>query len=838
MTRKYLLIGISTAALAAGVASAQTGNTSTTSGCQTDTSTSTNTCTVNNNAVNNDRNQSTIRISGTNNVVTVDQLGDDNRSFVDITGNTNTVDHDQAGDENFASTTINGSNNRSDIEQRDENSSATVSITGNRNTSSVLQGASTGDAGGGASLASGGQNNVATILLRGNNLSSSVTQGGTNATGATGGDNSATVDLSSAVATVTTAGVATQSSTITQSSRGNTARVVIREGATSADDFNSSAITQNNTLFSGGSTTGTFTSGAPTATNNPRSDNVADNSIAGVGNRVVVNQDGVQNFSSASVSRGGTGATSGTPAAFNGLAVPANRRAGNDVTVTQSGRNLSSQIAVGGREAAQGRGNQLALTQRGTSTGATTDASGTTTGGVATTTAGEEGRNHSATVYQFGQLGRIDITQENNTASTAVTTSNTAGVQSGSVADVSQSSFAGTVTLRQSGTNTAFLSQGGGAADTGSNTSGNNVLTVSQIDAGDLASTSTGSTDPFGGTGTTTPGETRSNIVLASQAGRFNTATVNQNASNASASVFQRRGSTNATVLINQGTGAGFGSVAAPSATAVGASANLTADVEQGGRGTIDIRQDGGSLRARVNQNNSDFSGAGNETGATPSVAQISQISVFNSALVNQTGSSNSATVDQRSSGTSALVNRVTITQAGGSVNGANTATARQISAATALQSGTTAGSGVSGGTAAVAAGPSGDPDARAAGARSAEIVISQTNNATATSSNNGPNSATVEQRGAGQYGEITQNGRNNTAGILQEAGATNAVAIIRQTGFGNAFFITQTAPGQFFRVTQDGSGNNVVTSSGTGGGGTGNTTPIPVGVGGFTATP
>jgi hypothetical protein len=49
-------------------------------------------------------------------------------------------------------------------------------------------------------------------------------------------------------------------------------------------------------------------------------------------------------------------------------------------------------------------------------------------------------------------------------------------------------------------------------------------------------------------------------------------------------------------------------------------------------------------------------------------------------------------------------------------------------------------------------------------------------------------------------------------------------VAIIQQTGDGNTFFITQTQPGQFQRVVQNGNGNantTVIASGPTNTGGT-----------------
>jgi hypothetical protein len=709
-----------------------------------------------------------------------------------------------------------------------------VSITGTFNSSSVVQGANAGSGIGPSTGATGGENNQATVLLRGNNLSSTIVQGGAfNAGLATNlpsaGNNVATVDLASEAASSNNAAVANQISSIRQESRGNTARVLIRGGrgsATAADnDPNTATVTQRNTQFQSDAAGTGFQSGTPNATNNPTSNNTVDLSINGFGQQVIVTQDGVQNFTSASVNRGGTGtAGAAGQTQFEGLSFPIGRRAGNDLNVSQSGRNMTALVSVGGRDAEnrQGRGNQLAITQRGVVDALT---------GLPTGAAGDEGRGHSATVYQFGQLGRIGITQQNNTASTAQTTGNPGGQQFGSVADVSQSAFASTVTLTQRGTNSAFLSQGGGSADVGANTSGNNQLVVDQTDAGDNPGGSSTDPDPFGGTDTG-QGQPFSNVVIASQAGRFNVSVVNQNASNASASIFQRRGSSSATVSINQGMNAGFGS-GAVTGTAAGGARDVTADVDQGGTGRIDIRQDGRDLRARVNQNNVEFSTNTTAIPADQGVVQISQVGRNNSALVNQTGTFSTATVDQRfNNGTSSASfrNVVQIDQTGGNrADRANIATARQgtggtISGISAVGS-PASGSGVAGDTA----------DNRAAGQRSAEIRISQTHPGTGV----GVNSATVEQRGAGQYGEITQNGRDNTAGILQTDTATNAVAIIRQNGDGNTFFIQQERPGQFFRVVQSGGNNNVITSTGlenagsTTPGGTGGTT-VPV----FTTSP
>jgi hypothetical protein len=90
-------------------------------------------------------------------------------------------------------------------------------------------------------------------------------------------------------------------------------------------------------------------------------------------------------------------------------------------------------------------------------------------------------------------------------------------------------------------------------------------------------------------------------------------------------------------------------------------------------------------------------------------------------------------------------------------------------------------------------------------------------------------NSATVEQRGAGQIGRIFQTGSNNEAGILQDVMATNSTAIITQTGRGNTFFITQNQPNSFLRVTQNGNANQTVLLGSGGSNNTGGTTSTTV---------
>jgi hypothetical protein len=328
--------------------------------------------------------------------------------------------------------------------------------------------------------------------------------------------------------------------------------------------------------------------------------------------------------------------------------------------------------------------------------------------------------------------------------------------------------------------------------------------------------------------------------VGVAQAGRNNLGSITQNATRASATLFQRRGSANLTATINQGTGQGFGTTDPDDETGIGgidgpiepvagtggaaSATNVTATINQGGLGgSVNVRQDGDNLTAMVNQNNAEFSTAGRTeanggtAGTNAPVVQISQVGSRNNAEVTQAGSNSTATVDQRNANTGTNVSNVFIGQAGGSVNGANIATARQTFTGTG-----TATIGTGGST-----GPSGDAAARGPGTFTNEIEIRQTNEGTSTAG--GVNSATVEQRGAGQIGRIFQTGSNNEAGILQEMAATNSTAIITQTGRGNTFFITQNQPNSFLRVTQNGNANQTVLLGSGGSNNTGGTTSTTV---------
>jgi hypothetical protein len=333
----------------------------------------------------------------------------------------------------------------------------------------------------------------------------------------------------------------------------------------------------------------------------------------------------------------------------------------------------------------------------------------------------------------------------------------------GNVAEVFQFQGGNTTTLR----NQTTVTQGNSAATSASNPLSNNRASASvagQSNSGTINQNGRNSNAELSqglGQGLTQRGSGVSNLVRVSQAGNTNSVTVAQDSVAAVGDVWQQAGSpegrsSNNSVDLQQGTGttgsdsfsAGFFGNTAPTGAAT---RNLTADVIQGN-----------------NPNSASFN-----------VAQVRQDGVDLTAIVRQAGT-----------GTSALPNLVRISQQGGT-GGANRATGVQ-------------GAGVGPSAAGdPAAGQAGDEFFFGGGARSAELNILQSGSA---------NSATIEQRGRGQFARIEQGpGTGNTASILQDVAATNATAVISQTGSNNTYDVVQTGPGQYIRVRQTGN-NNVVT--------------------------
>jgi hypothetical protein len=532
----------------------------------------------------------------------VDQDGDDNTGTIDVRGTSNDSDVRQRGDDNFARISVTGNRNDPDIAQFGEDNSATIVIVGDDNNAYINQGNYFGGI---------ADNNTASISLNGSYLSSQVRQG--NFITTVGGfDNSASV---------TQTGTGSES-TVIQNQTGNRARVNISGGGNTSLAANDSYIRQGNTQFQSNSTGG-FDETPPDRFNNPATGNLADVAIAGQGNTSYINQNGVQH--TAIVSMLGGGSTESTAVTGpNGTEIAGGRRAGNSSTIIQSGLGNFAEISSGGRNPGNGingRGN-IAFVQQG---------------------ARSVPRNHTATIYQRGTLDAVYVLQDDNTNGPG------GARQGGSVANVATLSLDSFVEVNQSGTNFAEVS----VALNADNSGGQNRVTVNQTDAGDTTSGGGTTTDPFGGTGTTTV-TTQRNRVGISQSGIGNVIDVQQNAINASVSVFQPRLSRNNTATIRQGTGdanAAVGPLGSTAGTGAGAQ-NLIVDVTQSNRGNVaTINQDARDSRVVLTQQGTvptaSQTGA-NANGATGNVATINQINRFQSATVTQNGFNLNATVDQR----------------------------------------------------------------------------------------------------------------------------------------------------------------------------------------------
>jgi hypothetical protein len=753
MVRRHFLLGISISALAASAAGAQTssdasGNTKSVQCSPTSA------CAVDNQATGNERNSGVIEAIGEEHDASIVQRGDDSSSTIEIDGNRGSVEHEQQGDRLTSRTIQAGDDHDSRIFQSGQANSASVSQSGaGGNSSDVIQGSFFG------LTTPHGRDNVVSVTQNGTNLASSVSQHTSTSPSSPASSNSATVVQMGAGST----------SNIGQYSSGNSAVVRIWEGGLFVSPSHRADNVSN-----------VFQSNTSALTSVP-SNHFADVAILGQQNESHVSQSGSNHRAIVSMLGGGAGTTGSAPTdpTGEGRTVPADRGLGNSSRVEQvSGSGLFFEISVGGAASAttpRGQGNQTLVQQNGT--------------------------NHRATVYQRGLFDGLYVNQRNNTATSAQTTANTSGTQGDAKVDVSQLSFNSSTRITQAGTNTAIVTQGvnrNNAAGTPTEVGGNNVITIDQMDAGDIVS--------GGGS------SLASNFVEVAQYGRQNSTTVSQAAVNARAIVFQRVGSRANSVNIQQGTNEVLG----PSAPGQGADAvNLAATVTQSGRGSsARVAQVGINQTAGVTQ-------TGNiESASSANVVSVLQANANNLATITQNGNNLTATSDQRGAGTASRRNSVTVEQTGDR----HRATARQEAGVTA-----------SGDTAPASGDPS-FPGARGAGAQSAEIQIIQQGARAAGDTTSAGNSATVTQQGAGQFARIFQDGRANTAGILQGPSATNATAIIEQSGDGNSFFITQNAAGQYMRVVQNGNSNIISNQAagpansggGVSPGGTGSTTAQP----------
>jgi hypothetical protein len=862
MTRTRLLIGISAAALvaaaAAGTASAQ--NTSVGNCTADDEISPGGTCDVEQIGTNN---FSDIQQSGEDNYVgllqdgidnssTVDQVGESNYSEVQQIDSDNISVIDQNGDENGIRLLQNGEDNESDIDQEgsynyaeafqegDDNvveidqenaggedagsnyayveqvgdddtaridqdgdflsasieqfagddHNATINQTGTGNQAIIAQGDD--DYYGGIGLSF---NNSATINQNGTDLFSLVGQGADNDyySEAGGSNNLATVNSNPIDGASEGNGAV-----VLQQDNGNIATVNLFEGGANDiawseivdtdGDVNTSALEsgdvlgnfsyseQQNTIYSQSSTnygTGGDTSSTTTS-------NSLDVSVRGVQNRSFVQQNGVLNSATVSILGGGTGLSD--PTGANGEPIESGRIAGNSSTINQTGIRNRAAVSLGGLG---GRANRSTINQ-------TNVVSGSGTSGEPGT--GGRSAGHTAFVFQRGTIDDVTINQNANsgTVTTGTATSGTVN-QSGSWANVSTLSLNSEVQLSQNGTNSATISVGLDADGLGDN----NFSEVIQNDAGDELSSSTGEDPIFGGSSSTVVG--RQNQASVSQAGSNNGIFIEQNAVNSRAVAWQRRGTDDNTLDIEQGTGeaiaflSGRGLTSSATTTGTGATGiNMFANVTQGNAtgnsqgNTALVAQDGRDLTANILQIGID----GEDDGANQ--ARIAQTGRRNNGTIDQSGVDLFATIEQLGTSSSAAnPHVVTITQRGEDND------ARGTQASTVTRS-------AAGSPAAGVAGNSAFPGAHAGGARSAEIVIMQEASG---------NRADAYQAGAGQRAWITQTGDDNVAGITQDVAATNAVAVINQSGDNNNYLITQTQPGQYLYVNQTGNNNS---SSGT----------------------
>jgi hypothetical protein len=358
--------------------------------------------------------------------------------------------------------------------------------------------------------------------------------------------------------------------------------------------------------------------------------------------------------------------------------------------------------------------------------------------------------NNVARVEQRGQGSSATVLQESRGNSASIFQfdgGNSAALQN--VTSVEQRSTAATASSNPLSGNVANVAVGGQSNSTTLTQNGrNNDSRVSQ----GLGTLNIVQITQIGSDGT--------NRVAVGQYGTRNATAIAQDSVSATANVWQQPGpassrSSNNSAEIQQGTGttgsasfsAGFFGNTAPSGNQT---RNLTASIVQG-------------------------------NGSGPAS--------WNVAQVRQDGIDLAANVQQAGTGISGLPNIVQIAQQGGS-NGGNSARAVQRGGV---------GPSVAGDP---ASGQAGDPFFFAGGARSAEINILQSGSS---------NSASVEQRGRGQYARVEQGpGSGNIASILQEAAATNATAIIQQSGSNNSYNVVQTASGQYIAVSQTGNNNTI----------------------------
>lgn len=499
-------------------------------------------------------NGSTIVQRGGANTATLTQAGTNQVSDI-----RQAVDSTSAGNGNRATVSQNGASsnaNNSLVSQGGRRNSTTVTQTGQSNSSSVTQAFSlnaTADNGNDDSW-----DNSATVTQTGNNLNSVISQVAGNGAGFADA-NRATVILSNNGAAALTGGVS-NSSSITQQTSGNLATVILAGGAT---ERNTSLLVQRN---------GSSTSGA----------NEAFVSLNGNNLDSDIDQNGDNNYAEVTMTGGVTGDN------VNGVGPEANLNGGNTATIDQTDDGstavVNTQPARGA--AFRGLGNAVTINQTGASffqnQSSSAPANLTTTASEGRRAYTEFGRSNNFTgsrgnyveTWQQGRFDTANITQTTGTQANGSGFVYADGQIGRARAGVYQDSSVGVVNVNQNGDNYGEVTQAFGQASS---------VSLTQTDAGDtVQSVQTGvipgtpcTDDGFGNCVGGTPDtpvfsnvQTRQyNQSVITQYGNSNEIIVEQNARNAYADVFQRAGSQDLYLDLQQGTSNSNASAAATPVT-------------------------------------------------------------------------------------------------------------------------------------------------------------------------------------------------------------------------------------------------------------------------------
>jgi hypothetical protein len=796
-------IGASLIALSAYSVSAQTTRVGSNTGTVQDSGTN-NQATISNGAPSNDNNNAQIVFEGSDNRTSIDQLGVDNGATSNQASNTNLSRIRQTGNRNSA-TLLQGQGNRNSsdidqhvdpaisvnsdrrasVEQRGASNSSTVQQLGSNNSVTVSQGRSDALSQNGVStIIQTSSGNAATVTMIGEANGSSVTQERV--------DPAVTLH----VAEVAISGSANSSSVrqaglslvgrVQQSGHQNVAQVQQLNGA----DGSSSTITQ---LLD-------FNSASA-------------RQIGGARNASTIRQTGLRNSATLLQEQGSRNSSNIDQSVDPAISINSDRQA----SVTQRGSDNSSTVQqLGSNSSATVVQGQATLLSQGTFSSIV-----------------QSGTGDVARVFLFE--GSVEAPNRSTIVQERIEAAKTEHVSDVSIRGIGNES-----SVRQTGVRhfaEVSILRGGVGTDASTMQRRGNSSDVTQRGSlkGHVARLSIGGTGATQGIGTTTSvnqsGDhaTISNAATVWQRGEFTFLTIGQRIRGSqddggafadvaqsgrqnqinlqqigrhSATVTQGLGSLSSISLTQYDTGggprAGIGDAGtrAFSPNHVYRGNNSFVAAQYGDRNSVTAWQEGADNNVTVWQKvGSSNNGIGINQGRR---FEFNQFSYGSSIAGTQSGHFNSANFTQYGEGLSATVEQLGT----GSAELPNIAQIRQITARSVAKIYQTVNVGPS-----AAGDPSngevGDPGYFAGGARNVFADIRQSA---------ADSTASIEQRGRGQYATIEQFGSRNEASILQDIAATNATAAIYQEGTGNSYSITQTRAGQYTSVSQRGD-NNVVTT-------------------------